>query len=321
MNLFKFALAALTALVIAAFALRTPDTDPDTMLAKYTNSASRFVTSDDGRLRIHIRDQGTRFGIPIVLLHGSNASLHDWEPLIEHLKDEYRIITLTLPGHGLTGPHPDDKYNYTAMAEAVDVVVRDLQLNGFVLGGNSMGGWIAWRYALANPDPVRALLLFNAAGMPLRDGETAPPLNIGFRLARNEYGRKIIQTYTPRTIIKKSLQQTVADPAVVSNDMVDRYWELLRYPGNRRATALRADSDRQASYASLVREITAPTLILWGSEDKLIFPSAAKSFDERMSNADVIVYDNIGHLPMQEIPDRAALDIDAFLERTVKQRG
>ena len=171
------------------------------------------------------------------------------------------------------------------------------------------------------PDRVNALLLLDASGMPLRDGEKAPPLNLGFRLLQNPIGRYLGQQYTPRMLIKKSLLQSVSVKSVMDDAMIDRYWELLRYPGNRRAAALRAAVDREPGYADRIGEIIAPTLVIWGAEDQLIYASAATSFKERMSNATVNIYDGIGHLPMEEAPDRTAQDIVDFLDSAVAWRS
>src|SRR3546814_6473527 len=75
------------------------------------------------------------------------------------------------------------------MMHAVDVVAAKLGLDHFALGGNSMGGWVAWRYALAQPARVDALLLIDAAGMPLRKGEKRPESNVGFRILEYPIGR------------------------------------------------------------------------------------------------------------------------------------
>src|SRR3546814_16763777 len=102
----------------------------------------------------------------MLLLHGSNSSLQTWEPLAERLGGDYRIVTLDLHGHGLTGATPDRDYGASGMIAAVDVVAATLGLDHFILGGNSMGGWVAWRYALARPDHVTAMLMLAASGMP-----------------------------------------------------------------------------------------------------------------------------------------------------------
>jgi pimeloyl-ACP methyl ester carboxylesterase len=297
----------------AAFFLRTPETDPAAMAAKYANEHSRFAEGPNG-LRVHYRDQGNPDGVPIVLLHGNSASLHTWEPLVERLGGEYRIVTLTFPGHGLTGPNQGHDYSAATMGETVTLVADELGLEHFVLGGNSMGGWISWRYALAHPEKVEALILIDSAGMPLRDGEAPPPLNLGFRLLSHPAGRFLLQRFTPRAAIERSMMESVSVTSIVTGESVDRHWELLRLPGNRKAAAERWIVDREPQYAERVGEIAAPALLVWGAEDQLIYASAAQTFDERMPNAKVVIYEGVGHLPMEEAPDRTAADIDAFLD-------
>ncbi|MEX6633195.1 alpha/beta fold hydrolase [Hyphococcus lacteus] len=317
----KFALFVLP--IVAIFGvlvlLRTPDTDPLAMAEKYTNAESQFADNGAG-LRVHYHDQGNPDGIPIVLVHGTSASLHNWEPLVALLGDEYRVITYTQPGHGLTGPHPDDDYQFSGMADALDLLVETLDLDQFVLGGNSMGGWVSWRYALANPDKVSALILLDASGMPLREGEENPPLNIGFKLLGTPIGRFLMQQYTPRSLVKKSAMETVSVKSIITDEMVDRYWELLRLPGNRRAAALRALADRETHYADEIHELTMPILLIWGEDDQLIYVSAVKSFQERLPHAEAVVYDGIGHLPMEEAPAKTAADIEKFLQQSFVEK-
>lgn len=314
-KLFLFALPVV-ALAALWFLIRTPDTDPEEMLAKYANAASRFAEDETG-LKVHYRDQGNPDGVPIVLIHGTAASLHTWAPLVRRLGDQYRVITYTQPGHGLTGPHPRDDYAFAGMAEALDLVTEKLGLDRFVLGGNSMGGWVAWRYALANPEKVEALILLDAAGAPLRDGEEKPPGNLAFRLLDNPVGRFVLSAILPRALVEKSALQTVSVKSVMDAETVDRYWELARYPGNRRAARLRADVDREPEKFKEIGAVAAPTLIIWGAEGQLIYASAAKTFEESMANAEAVIYDGVGHLPMEEAPDRTAEDIDAFLDRVL----
>jgi pimeloyl-ACP methyl ester carboxylesterase len=307
-------LGLLLAIVAAFLALRTPDTDRDAMIAKYSGPAGAFVAGPAGQ-RIHYRDQGQRGGPAIILLHGSNSSLQTWEPLVKRLGGTYRIVTLDLPGHGLTGGTPDKDYSADGMASAVDVVAAKLGLDHFILGGNSMGGWVAWRYALAEPGRVDALLLLDAAGMPLRKGEKAAPSNIGFRVLEYPFGRWLATQITPRSLVEESLRGSVEKQAIVNDAMIDRYWELLRFPGNREATVLRARMDREPAMAARVGEIKAPTLILFGTRDRLINPSAAQTFHERIAGSEVVLLPGIGHLPMEEAPDETAKAIADFLTR------
>jgi len=178
-----------------------------------------------------------------------------------------------------------------------------------------MGGWAAWRYALAEPGRVDALLLLDAAGMPLRKGEKRPPSNVGFRLLQYPFGRWLAGQITPRALVEKSLRGSVARQEIIDDAMVDRYWELLRFPGNREATSLRARSDREPAMADRIGEIRAPTLILFGKEDRLINPSAAKTFHERIAGSEVVLLAGVGHLPMEEAPEATAAAIADFLKR------
>lgn len=307
-------LVIVAAIVLLFLALRTPDTDRDAMIAKYGNPGGMtlFARGPAGQ-SIHYRDQGCRTCRTMILLHGSNSSLHTWDPLVKRLQQRYRIVTLDLPGHGLTGATPAGDYSPEAMMVAVDVVAAELGLERFIIGGNSMGGGISWRYAVAQPARVEALLLLNAGGMPPRAGEQAASSNIGFRIMRYSAGRWLAGQITPRGLIESSLKQSVADPAVITDAAVDRYWELLRFPGNRQATALRATLPRDFSMADRAREIKVPTLVLFGKEDRIINPSAATSFAERIAGAKIVLLDGIGHLPMEEAPDATAAAIEEFL--------
>lgn len=314
-----WAVVVISGLITAAyFAVRTPDTDRTAMEAKYGGPESRFVTLANGA-RVHVRDTGAEAaaGKPvIVLIHGSNSSLHTWEPMVARLRNRFRLITMDMPGHGLTGAIPSGRYDTESMMETVDGVTRSLGVGRFILGGNSMGGGISWRYAVAHPDQVSALLLLDAGGMPPRAGDASPPSNIGFRIMRSSLGRWLGERITPRSLIRRSLEQSVADPSIVDEAMVDRYWELLRYPGNRAASVARfSQRFNDPAIAEQARRIAVPTLILFGREDRIISPSAAQSFAERIAGSDVVLLDNIGHLPMEEAPDATVAAVLSFLER------
>lgn len=307
------ALAFIIVIFAALFFLRTPDTNPAEMRAKYANDASRFATSGAG-LSVHYRDQGNPDGPPLILIHGSGASLHTWEPLADLLGADYRVITYTQPGHGLTGPHPDEDYTFAGMAEALDLVVAELGLEQFALVGSSMGGWVSWRYAHAHPERVNALVLISAAGAPPPEDAEGAPLAIGFRILKSPAGRFLAEHFAPRSIVEKSALQSVSVKSVMDEAAVDRYWELLRYPGNRRAAGLRSVADREPQFGERLRDIGTPTLILWGDEDRFIPVTLAAAFAERMPNAQTVIYEGVGHLPMEEAPDRTAQDIAAFLQ-------
>ena len=262
-------------------------------------------------LIVHLRDEGKRDGLPLVLLHGSNASLHTWQPWVARLGDRYRIVSFDFPAHGLTGPAPDGQYTQAAYAKVVEAVVDKLGLTRFVLAGNSMGGGVAARFAADHPDRIAGLILVDASGAEYPEGERKTPLLL--RLVRLPVIRDIAASITPRSLIAASLDGAVSVKAVNTPAAIDRYWELLRYPGNRIATIERFAQGYAAVPQADLARIAAPTLILWGREDRFIPVASASWFSAALPHSRTIIYDGVGHLPMEEVPDRSAADVAACL--------
>lgn len=308
-----YILLVLAAFLVVAFLFyRTPDTDPVAMRAKYGASPSQFVDLGGG-LKVHVRDTGPRDAPALLLVHGSNASLQTWEPWAARLESRYRVIRMDLPGHGLTGASPTRDYAPAAYVDVVERLRAKLGVDGIVLAGNSMGGGVAWHYALAHPRHVRALVLIDSVGQP-EPGNAKPPL--AFRIARMPILRDIAATITPRSLIADSLPGVFGNPKLADAAMIDRYWELLRYPGNRKATldrfALAPDSATPAELASL----KLPVLILWGAEDRLIPRASGNWLQAHIPGSRLIIYPGTGHLPMEERPDESARDVTRFIDST-----
>jgi pimeloyl-ACP methyl ester carboxylesterase len=309
----QWALLAVAILAAALFAARTPDLPVAVLVARYAPPPSRFVELPSGA-RVHYRDQGPPDAPALVLLHGSNSSLHTWVPWVRRLSDAFRVVTLDLPGHGLTGPVPGDDYSPDGMVAFVDAFRTKLGLTHFFLAGNSMGGNVSVRYAIAHPEAVDKLILVDSSGINhLLPQDRQPKTPVGFRLIRAPILGRIAGVFTPRSIVEKTTRAVFADPSKVTPEMVDRYYELLLYPGNRRATRLRAKAPVDTTLADRLGGIKAPTLVLSGQSDTLVPVEAARLFHERISGSALIEYPNVGHVPMEEIPDLTARDVRRFL--------
>ncbi len=283
--------------------------------AKYANGASRFMAIEGGR--IHYRDQGQREGAVIVLLHGSNASLHAWEKWVEILGREYRVITLDLPGHGLTGRVSGDEYSIAAYMEVLDRFTRRLGLETFTLGGNSMGGHVSWRYALAHPARVESLILVDSSGFPPLENET--PLAI-FSLLRYPFFRFIFRFLYVPSLTEAGVREAYNFSPVADDALLARYEELNLRSGQRLATALRfaGPGERITPPAGA---LTMAALIMWGEEDRLINVQRAHDFARIMPNAILALYPGTGHAPMEEIPERSARDVMSFMTGVIRVYG
>lgn len=284
---------------------------------QYTSPASQFVQLSDG-VRLHMRDEGPRDAPVIILAHGSNASLHTWEPWVGSLKGKWRVVSFDFPAHGLTGPSTSGVYNGANYVRVVDELATHLKIDRFVLGGNSMGGAVAWRYALAHPTKVAGLVLVDAAGYPRESGGKAP---LVFRLARAPVVGEAFSMITNRSMLATNLKQVIVDDTLVTPIMVERYYDLLMRKGNRGATLarLRAGPDDPEAYKS-IPTITAPTLVLWGEQDPWIPLVDATRFATEIKGANKISYANTGHLPQEERPVETAMAVDAFLSQVYQAR-
>lgn len=307
-------LAAIVVLLVAALFIwgYAPDTDAAEMKAKYGGGASRFVELRPG-LNVHYRDEGKRDGRVLVLIHGSNASLHTWEPWVKILGSDYRIVSLDLPGHGLTGVNPAGVYDNKFYVSVVDALLTKLGIAKAVIGGNSMGGGVSWMYALAHPDKTEALLLVDAGGQPHAKSTKVP---IGFRVMTMPVAKELARVIAPRSMFESSVKTTMSVQSKIDDKLIDRYWELNRFPGNREATMKRFSTpwSRQATSKETLAAIKVPVMIMWGEEDNLIPVSSARWFAEAIPEAKLVIYPKVGHIPMEEIPERSAADVKAWLD-------
>lgn len=302
-------LAAIAAIFFWGYA---PDTDAALMEKKYGSATSRFAELEPG-LRVHYRDEGKPGGRVIVLIHGSNASLHTWEQWVKILGKEYRIISLDLPGHGLTGKNPAGVYDNASYVSVVDRLLIKLDIDKAVIAGNSMGGGVSWLYALAHPEKVEALLLVDASGQPYAKSGNTP---LGFRLMRMPVIKEAARFIAPRSIFESSVKTSMSKQSKIDDKLVDRYWELNRYPGNREATMQRFSSSKSMTRGTQEKlaTIKVPVMIMWGAQDNLIPVTSAKWFAQAMPQAKLVIYPNVGHIPMEEIPEKSAADVKLWLD-------
>lgn len=289
-----------------------PDRPVETLVARWAPAPSDFIEIK-GQL-VHLRDEGPRGDpVPIVLLHGTSASLHTWEGWVKALKVQRRIISFDLPGFGLTGPFagqytPDD-YRGDTYARFVVDLLDALQLPRVVLGGNSLGGEVAWRVATLAPERVERLILVDAVGPPF----TPESVPIGFMAARLPVLGWISQHLTPRELVADSVASVYGDPSRVSAPLVDRYHELTLREGNRRALNRRLNQMVIGEDAERIAQVRQPTLILWGARDRLIPPAVGRDFSQRIAGSQLVVLEGLGHVPQEEDPVRSVEPVKAFL--------
>jgi pimeloyl-ACP methyl ester carboxylesterase len=291
--------------------LRGPDIPFQTLEARYAGADSHFVDLPGG-YHVHYRDDGDPSLPLLVLLHGFGDSFMTWEGWVGELKSRFHIISLDFPGHGLTRAPQGSRLNAEGLADFVDAFAATLALPKFAVAGNSMGGGAAWQLAVRHPQRLDALILVDAAGF----ANDKPPSDVplAFKILRYPIGRVVLSKIDNRPLIENGLKTDVFDKALITPALVDRFAEFQRAPGHR-AILMSIDMGAPARpTAELVSTIKVPTLILWGENDPLIEPAAAKKFAAAIPGAKLITYPNTGHLPQIEIPQRSAADAADFLQ-------
>jgi pimeloyl-ACP methyl ester carboxylesterase len=275
--------------------------------ARWAEPPSSFINLEDG-LRVHIRDRGEKGRPALVLIHGSVSSLFTWEAWSKDLSRDLRVITLDLQGHGLTGPHPRELYSIDDMAATVHGVTTKLGLERFSLGGSSMGGHVALAYALAHPDRVEKLVLVDPAGLPREE-----PPRLVMRMAAWPVVGHVFSIVTPRFVIADSVRDAYGDPAKVTEALIDQYYDFILREGNRRASRLRLSSPSAPLDPARLAALKMPVLILWGAKDRWILPKYGERLRDAIPGSRLVVFDNLGHVPMEEDPQGSVVPVRELL--------
>jgi len=272
------------------------------VINKYTDQNSKYLNIDG--LKVHYKDEGE--GEVLVLLHGTFSSLHTFDSWVSILKKYYRVIRLDLPGFGITGPSIDNVYSISKFLDFIGNFLDLLNVNKYHLAGNSLGGWLAWELALKAKDKIGKLVLLNAAGY-ISDKNYPLP----FVIAQTPVLRNVFN-YIPKAVVRRFIRQVFNDQTVVTDELVERYYCLIQREGNLNAFISIANSNLKQNTQSL-NYLDVPVLIMWGDKDRWISPEHALFFKNDIPNSRVLIYKDVGHVPMEEIPEKSANDLIDFL--------
>ncbi|MGW4331097.1 alpha/beta fold hydrolase [Nocardia sp. NPDC004573] len=263
----------------------------------YIDPDSRFAIIE-GR-NLHYKRAGT--GPAVLLLHGSGSSLHCFDEVAAALSSSFDVIRPDLPGFGLTGPRADRDYRIQTYAETVAAFLDAIGVSKASVVGNSLGGNIAWNFALDHQQRGDRLVLINATGYP---GKSLP---LALRLARNPIGRVLMRNLASRSATERNLRSAVGSrKSVVDDAMVDRVHAMLTRPGNQEAFIDFANTD-QIDRTTEIPAIAAPTLVLRSaSVDGQFFTRDIPGSLER-------IHPSGGHLLPDEDPEWVASALLNFL--------
>lgn len=284
--------------------------DDAALEAKYAQAPSKFIVVDG--VRLHVRDEGQ--GPALLLLNGHLGSLHMWDAWMPQLTPHFRVIRLDYPPYGLSGPDPRGAYSTERAVQLVGLLADQLGLERFHIGGTSNGAMVALFFAIEHPQRVDRLVLSTLpAGRPPRRQPSAA-MQAAAQAVREQ------APYQPREFWEAFLRDIIANDAVITPALIDRYHDL----NNRRGGKAQVDAYIQTQYTiwdtldvpRYYAKLTRPTLLQWGA-DGIVLPEAiGTQVAGLLSGAPVTLrqYRNAGHLPMIEQPTATASDVIEFLK-------
>lgn len=306
-KLFKILAVIVVLLLIAFFAIQKKSIPLNELKEKYATTPSRFLEFDG--MQVHYRVEGE--GKPIVLIHGTGASLQTWDGWIDSLvKNNYKVIRIDMPAFGLTGPNTTKDYSSKMYVDFFDRFLHKIGIDTFAMAGNSLGGEIAWKYALTHPGKVTKLILLDPGGFySKKKGNKA----MIFKLARIKWLANLMSKIDTRIIVNKTLKDVYFDDSKITKEQEQLYYDMSMREGNRESFSARVQQIGKEPMLD-ISIIKTPTLIIWGKQDILLDISLIENF-KKISNNKIIEYDNCGHSPQEEIPEKSVKDVISFLKQ------
>ena len=274
------AIGGLAALALRIY-LRPWETMIDTIRAGMLLIGIREETANLGGVPMHYYCAGRR-GTPVILIHGLGNSAEVWAGLMPLLSKEYLVYAPDMPGFGKTPLAPEG----TNVATHVLYLERFLNALGYpqvTLVGNSLGGWIATRFAVKHPERVERLYLLNSAGLR-RENVRSPAAN-----DRTAAQRSLEHTWgfsfpTPRFILD----------AVVRNSQTPAYAGFIN------------GYDPREELDTILAQVKSPTTIIWGENDSLLPIIYAHDLHHGIPGSKLVLLPHVGHMPQIQAPTQVA---------------
>jgi 4,5:9,10-diseco-3-hydroxy-5,9,17-trioxoandrosta-1(10),2-diene-4-oate hydrolase len=257
--------------------------------------------------------QAGQYGSPVVLIHGLGASAEIWSANIGTLAMRHRVYVPDLPGFGRTEKPGWMDYSPGAYSRFLLDFMTALGIGSAALVGHSLGGGVALRVILDDPGRVDRLILVSSAGLG-RD------VSLPLRIASLPFFDRVFFK-PPLPVFTRFLHRLVFDPAAITADFAQLYYEMFFQPASVRAFTgiLRTIATLRGARPGILESIraglgtiTAPTLILWGRQDRILPVSQALDAAGSIPGARLHVFERCGHMPNVEYPgefNRLVLEI------------
>ena len=289
-------------LLAAVLGCRAPAIPESQRFPAGTRLTAREVLVQGRRIRYVETGRGT----PVVMIHGLGASLYAWRKNLAPLAAAgFRVIAFDLPGFGFSDKTATG-YDNESYARVTVALLDSLDIADAVLVGHSMGGAIAAQVAIDHPERVRGLVLIGSAGLGVRQ-----PLVL--QVARWPLLGPIALALRGRGLTGRVLRETYADPGKVTEADVDQYYAPTVEPGYARALRRVLREFRLDGLQGQLEHVAAPTLVLWGEEDRIVPIGLGRALALGIPHAAFLSVPHAGHSVQEEAADEVSRLIIKFL--------
>ncbi len=261
-------------------------------------------------VKIHYQEKGE--GTPLVLIHGYTSSTYTWKDVFEQLSQKYRVITVDLKGFGFS-QKPDGDYTRRAQGEIINGLLDYLKIEKTWIAGNSMGGETALNVALHHPQKVLGLILIDSAGVKIPGKESLVPWYVQTPVLGQALTALAL---TSDKIVREGLKKSFYDDSKISQDRVNYYYQPLKTSGGQLAAREARTQFALFPIEDELNKISIPTLIIWGAEDEIIPLEAGRKINSLIKDSKLVVFENCGHIPQEELPERTLIEITNFIPQT-----
>lgn len=271
-------------------------------LTLYADEQSRF-TEVNG-LKVHYKEEGK--GPALLLLHGMATSLHIWDSWLPYLKDHYRVIRLDIPPFGLSD-NPEGSYGIQDYNTFISEFLDALSIEKCHIVGSSLGGWLAWEFTVQYPERVKKMALLCSAGYQ-EGNQHSRATNLQNKFMYNRF----IKSGLPKWAVKLIFKKSYYNDDKLTKAKLKRYYRLINIKENIKAIDDLIQS-KLPRHEQRISAIEAPTLIMWGKQDRNIDVQYAWQFQKDIPNSKLVIFEKAGHKVAEEKPQETTKELKQFL--------
>jgi pimeloyl-ACP methyl ester carboxylesterase len=264
--------------------------------------------------RIAYLDVGA--GPPVILIHGFGGSMWQWEYQQHQLSQHFRVLTLDLPGAGLSDK-PDIEYRPDQMLNFLVGFMDAVKIPQATLVGNSMGAGLAIGMALEHPAYVARLVLIGGLPQHVIEKLTSPSIKRALNTSAPSWFISFGNRLFGGLMIESVLREMVHDPALLTPAVLERADRNRQRPGLIKPMMTVRENVPlwETGFATRLGTITHSTLVLWGEEDRVFPVAVGEELHQTIKGSQFIRVPKAGHIPQWERPDVVNQALITFIHR------